>query len=195
MRNPIIGLALSVPVMAVLTLGSTTLANEGDSQQADGQNAQVACTESPTAVVILPEPLNRWAQMRCTSAGYVITGREGWLWIEPNHNALVIIPAFNRQSEADGSAYFTKIEATKVSGEEFDKAYETFHAGFDPKDAKPAGYRLDVSTMDGKDIRLYMFDYFTYGWGMACSQESCDQSSRFVMINMKQDPQPLLPPI
>lgn len=195
MRNPILGLAFSAPLMAVLALGSTTLANEGDNQQADGMQSMVSCRESAEAVVTLPEPLNRWAQMRCTAAGYVITGREGWLWIEPTRNALVIIPAFNRQSQGDGGAYFTKIEATKVTGEEFEKAYEVFHSGFDPKDAKPAGYRLDVSTMDGNDIRLYMFDYFTYGWGIACNQDECDRSSRFVMINMKMDPQPLEAPI
>ena len=82
-----------------------------------------------------------------------------------------------------------------VTGDEFERAYEVFHAGFDPKDAKPTGYRLDVTTMDGKDIRLYMFDYFTYGWGMACSKEQCDRSSRFVMLDMNQDPQPLSQPI
>jgi hypothetical protein len=49
--------------------------------------------------------------------------------------------------------------------------------------------------MSGNDIRLYMFDYFTYGWGMACSENACDPSSRFVMLNMKQDPKPLPAPI
>jgi len=195
MRNPILGLALSGPLMAVLALGSATYANE-DSQQADGRQ-MAACAESPSAVTTLPAPLDRWAQVRCTSAGYAITQREGWLWIEPNHNALVIIPSqtLNRQMGLDGGSYFTKIEVTKVTGEEFDKAYEVFHAGFDPKDAKPAGYRLDVTTMEGNDIRLYMFDYFTYGWGMACTEDACDQSSRFVMLVMNKDPQPLDQPI
>lgn len=194
LRNRILALALSAPLMAVLTYGSTTFANE-DGQQADGQ--RTACTSSPDAVTTLPAPLSRWAAVRCTPAGYVITGREGWIWIEPNHKALVIIPSqtFGRQAGPDSSAYFTKIELTKVTGEEFDKAYEVFHAGFDPKDAKPAGYRLDVTTMDGNDIRLYMFDYFTYGWGMACSKDACDRSSRFVMLNMNEDPKPLPPPI
>ena len=40
-----------------------------------------------------------------------------------------------------------------------------------------------------------MFDYFTYGWGMACSKDACDRSSRFVMLDMNQDPQPLAQPI
>lgn len=194
MRNPILGLALAAPLMAVIGYGSATLANEDD-QQADGR--QMSCAASSDAVTVLPAPLNRWAQLRCTSAGYVITGREGWVWLEPTHKALVVIPSqtFGRPQGPDPNAYFTKIEVTRVTGEEFERAYEVFHAGFDPKDAKPSAYRLDVTTMDGNDIRLYMFDYFTYGWGMACSKDACDGSSRFVMLDMNKDPQPLAQPI
>jgi len=194
MRNRIFGLALAAPLMTVLGYGSATLADE-DVPQADSRVE--ACIASPDAITQLPAPLNRWAQLRCTPAGYVITGRQGWIWIEPNNKALVVIPAqtFGRPEGPDKNAYFTKVEVTKVTGEEFEKAYEVFHAGFDPKDAKPAGYRLDVTTMDGNDIRVYMFDYFTYGWGMACSKDACDRSSRFVMLNLKEDPKPLLAPI
>jgi hypothetical protein len=194
MRNRIFALALSAPLVTLLGIGSTTFANEG-APQTDVQ--QTACAESADVVTALPAPLSRWATVRCTPAGYVITQREGWIWIEPNNKALVIIPSqtFGRQAGPDRNAYFTKIELTKVTGEEFERAYEVFHAGFDPKDAKPAGYRLDVTTMDGNDIRLYMFDYFTYGWGMACLMDACDPSSRFVMLNMKEDPKPLPQPI
>jgi hypothetical protein len=157
-----------------------------------------SCERAPDAITTLPESLNRWAEVVCTPSGYVITGRSDWIWIEPTHSALVVIPSqsYGRYAETtDGGAYFTRIELTKVTGEEFDMAYEVFHAGFDPKDAKPAAYRLDVTTMAGNDIRLYLFDYFTYGWGMACSKEACDPSSRFVMLNLKQDPKPLPQPI
>ena len=191
MRNRILALALSVPLMGVLMYGSTTFANEGNPDEE-------ACAVAPEAVTTLPAPLSRWAQVRCTSAGYIITGREGWVWVEPNHNALVVIPSQTFGAEADlhdSTSYFTKVAATKVTGEEFDKAYEVFHAGFDPKDAKPAGYRIELTTMSGNDIRLYMFDYFTYGWGMACSKDACDASSRFVMLNMSEDPKPLPAPI
>ncbi len=191
MRNRILALAVSVPLMGVLTYGSTTFANEGNPDE-------VACAVAPEAVTTLPAPLSRWAQVRCTSAGYIITGREGWVWVEPTHKALVVIPSQQLGAQPDlrdNSAYFTKVAVTKVSGEEFDAAYEVFHAGFDPKDAKPTGYRVELTTMSGSDIRLYMFDYFTYGWGMACSKEACDPSSRFVMLNMKEDPKPLPAPI
>lgn len=189
MRNKILSLALSAPFIACLTYTSS-VANE--------ESTTARCDSSSEAITTLPEPLNRWAEVICTDSGFVITGRQDWIWIEPTHSAVVIIPSqsYGRFAEMkDASSYFTKIELTKVTGEEFEKAYEVFHAGFDPKDAKPAGYRLDVTTMAGNEIRLYMFDYFTYGWGMACSKEACDPSSRFVMLNMKQDPKPLPQPI
>jgi hypothetical protein len=192
MRNGILGAALCAPLMGMLAFTSMSFANESVGNES--ANKVAACAGSPDAITSLPEPLNRWAQVRCTPVGYVITGREGWLWIQPTYKALVVIPSSSPQ-QPDGSAYFTKIELTKVRGEEFERAYEVFHTGFDPKDAKPAGYRLDVTTMDGTEIRLYMFDYFTYGWGMACSKDACDASSRFVMLNMHQDPQPLDQPI
>jgi hypothetical protein len=169
---------------------TSSMANEGANE--------ARCAGSMDAITTLPEPLDRWAQLLCTESGYVITGRKDWIWIEPTHSALVVIPSqsYGRYAETkDDDGYFTRIELTKVTGEEFDKAYEVFHAGFDPKDAKPSAYRLDVTTMAGNDIRLYLFDYFTYGWGMACSKEACDPSSRFVMLNMKQDPKPLPQPI
>jgi len=186
--------------VAALALGAALIAVPAFiSPVASQETGGLSCAETPDAVTTLPAPLDRWAQVVCTKAGYVITSRDGWLWIEPTHNAMVIIPsqAFGRHAQTmdGGSAYFTKIELTKVKGEEFDKAYETFHAGFDPKDAKPSAYRLDITTMAGNDLRLYLFDYFTYGWGMACSKDACDRSSRFVMLNMNEDPKPLPHPI
>jgi len=189
MRNRILCLALSAPLIVGWVFTSSVASEGGNTSR---------CAGSPAAVTTLPAPLSRWAEVRCTPVGYVITGRERWIWIEPNHKALVVIPSqsFGRHADpSDSSSYFTKIELTKIGGEEFEKAYEVFHAGFDPKDAKPMGYRLDVTTMAGQEIRLYMFDYFSYGWAMACSKDACDPSSRFVMLNMSEDPKPLPPPI
>ena len=197
MRNQLLAVALCVPIMATgSAVFSPTNADES------------ACGVAPAeAVVTLPAPLNKWAQLVCTKSGQVITGHDGWVWLEPTRHAVVIIPSQNLKaqaqenkletdpSDAAGQSYFTKIELTKVNGDEFDKVYEVFHAGFDAKDGKPAAYRLDLTTMAGKEIRLYMFDYFTYGWGMACSKDACDRSSRFVMLDMNKDPQPLSQPI
>jgi len=157
---------------------------------------------------MLPTPLSKWGQILCTDTGQVITGHDGWVWVEPTHRSIVIIPSQNLHAESGGlkidpdpaggdnaKSYFTKIEFTKIAGEEFDKVYEIFHAGFDQNDGKPTAYRLDVRTVSGKEMRVYMFDYFTYGWGMACSAERCDQSSRFLMLNTHEDPKKLPQPI
>jgi hypothetical protein len=187
MSKKTIGAALSAPLIAGLMF-ATSAAQDVESK---------TCEASADAVTTLPAPLDRWADIVCTDSGPVITGREGWVWIEPRHNAQVVIPSQSFGSRAEGGsvAYFTKIDVSKVTGEEFERAYEVFHAGFDPKDAKPAAYRLDIVTAAGNEVRLYLFDYFTYGWGMACSKDACDASSRFVMLNLSMDPKPLQQPI
>ena len=197
MRNQLLAVALCAPLMAT---GSVMFSPSNADESACG----VAPAE---AVMTLPRPLNKWAQIVCTKSGQVITGHDGWVWIEPTRHAVVIIPSQSLKSQlqenkvdmdpadAVGQSYFTKIELTKVKGDEFDKVYEVFHSGFDAKDGKPTAYRLDLTTMAGKEIRLYMFDYFTYGWGMACSAEACDPASRFVMLNMSEDPKALPPAI
>src|SRR5262245_41946493 len=194
MRNLLLATALCLPILAT---GSEVSAS---SRIVDESQCGTAPAE---AVTTLPAPLDKWAQIVCTKSGQVITGHEGWVWIEPIRKAVVIIPSQNLKKDgkvdtdpseaADGApkSYFIKIELTKVRGEGVDKVYEIFHAGVDANDGKPAAYRLDLKTMAGKEIRLYMFDYFTYGWGMACSTEGCDPKSRFVMLNMNEDPKTL----
>jgi hypothetical protein len=193
MRIGSTALALCFSVVAALPLSTPVV----------GQNAH-GCAGSD-AVVSLPTPLNKWAQILCTPYGQVITGGDGWIWVEPVRDALVVIPSQTLDGNAkpvgdsgdskDTKAYFTKIVMTKISGEEFDRAFQTFHADFEPKDGKPAGYRLELTTAAGDGLQLYFFDYVTYGWGIACPYGSCDLASRFVMVNMKSKPQPLGPAI
>ncbi len=200
MRTRLFAVALFAPIIAM-----------GSSLFSAGAAEDSSCGVSPSeAVTSLPAPLDKWAQIICTQSGQVITGHEGWVWMEPMRHAIVIIPSQNLKADSDGVAvdqdsgtgggkadksYFTKVEFTKVNGDEFAKVYGVFHSGFDENDGKPAAYRLELKTMSGKVMRLYMFDYFTYGWGMACSEEACDPASRFVMLNMSKDPKPLPPPI
>src|SRR5882762_2999797 len=200
MRTRLFAVALFASVIAM-----------GSSLFSPGAAQDSSCGVSPAeAVTTLPAPLDKWAQILCTQSGQVITGHEGWVWIEPTRHAIVLIPSQNLKADPDGVAidpdaakaggaadksYFTKVEFTKVSGDEFAKVYEVFHAGFDANDGNPTAYRLDLKTMSGKAMRLYLFDYFTYGWGMACSQDTCDPASRFVMLNIKEEPKPLPPAI
>ncbi len=123
------------------------------------------------------------------------------MWVEPQKQALVVIPSSNFDEGTDVAvqaqkAYFTKIQVTKISGEEYDRAMGNFRtAAFDRNDGKPAGYRVDLSTASGTGLELYFFDYFTYGWGISCPDGTCDLSSRFVIFNMNHEPQKLEAPI
>jgi len=151
-------------------------------------------------VTKLPAPLNRFAQVFCTTRGQVITGHDGWLWVQPDNESLVVIPSTSFDAKpapaALGKAYFTKVEVKKINGDEYERAIGNFRtAAFDRNDGKPAGYRLDLTTAGGEGLELYFFDYFTYGWGISCPAGQCDLSTRFIIFNMKHEPQKLQAPI
>src|SRR5262245_26017270 len=140
MRNRLFAVALLAPIMA---MGPAVFSPTSADETRFGAG-------SAEAITTLPAPLDKWAQIVCTKTGQVITGHDGWVWIEPTKHAVVIIPSQNLRAQAqeskvaddatDGAAqsYFTKIELTKIRGDEFEKVYEVFHSGFDPNDGKPA---------------------------------------------------------
>lgn len=90
----------------------------------------------------------------------------------------------NNPEELGNKSYFTKIALTKVMGEEFAKAYEAYHRGFGQDKALPVGYRLDLTSISGKQITQFFFDYGDSVWGIWCNS-GCDSSSRFMLLNMR----------
>lgn len=164
------------------------------------QTSPQACAVSPSnAVVSLPAPLSKWAEVLCTPYGEVIIGHDGWVWLEPIHRALVVIPSTtldtSKPPAGNAKAHFTKVEMKKIDGEEFDRAYAEFHVGIEAKQSNPTGYRLDLSTVSGDGLQMYFFDYKAYGWGISCPNGTCDPSSRFVIVNVNPNPKPLPPAI
>jgi hypothetical protein len=164
---------------------------------------QDACAGMPAqAATNIPAPLAKWAQVICTPQGQVITGHDDWVWYDPEDHAFVAISS-RISNDADpvstetptDKSYFTKIETVRTTGADFDKAYQAFHAGFDPRDGKPAGYRLDLTTMNGKSMSMYVFDYLTYGWAIMCKDGECNTHSRFLILNMNKELTPLGPSI
>jgi hypothetical protein len=158
------------------------------------------CTGSPPeAVMMLPMPLAKWAQISCTPFGHVLSSHEGWAWVWGDGSGSVFIPSqmVERGPRPLGNAsYFTKIVLTKVAGDEYDEAYETFHEGLDDgKASKPDGYRVDLTSVSGRTMRLYFFDYDTYAWGMSCPENRCLQTSRFMIVDKANRPQPRRPSI
>lgn len=149
------------------------------------------CVGTPAdAAVDLPFPLDKWAQIVCTPYGHIISNKNSWIWSYPGGYAPVFIPSQmvqNDPKELGNNSYFAKIDMTSVGGDEFLNAYSVFHAGLDPTEAKPSGYRLDVTSNSGESLKFYFFDYGDSAWGIWC-RETCDPKLRFMMLDMSKRP-------
>jgi len=153
---------------------------------------------APDAVVTLPAPLSKWGQITCTPLGHMLTSHEGWIWIMPDASGTVLIPAQELQNAKDSNgeeSYFTRIDVAQVKGEEFNSAYGAFHVGFDNKEVKPDGYRADLTSVSGRTVRMFFFDYGNYAWGMTCSDNTCDTDTRFMILDKNHKPEPRQPAI
>jgi hypothetical protein len=146
----------------------------------------------PVAVMTLPQPLSKWGTIVCTTYGHIISNHEGWIWSNPGSYSPVFIPAQMVKKDPaplGNKSYFTKIDVQKVSGDEFQTAYQAYHNGFTADARLPDGYRLDVTSVSGRALRLYFFDYGTYVWGIWCPDGKCDTVSRFMILDMSHKPQ------
>ena len=153
---------------------------------------------APDAVVTLPAPLSKWGQITCTPLGHMLTSHEGWIWIMPDASGTVLIPAQELQNAKDSNgeeSYFTRIDVAQVKGEEFNSAYGAFHVGFDNKEVKPDGYRADLTSVSGRTVRMFFFDYGNYAWGMTCPDNKCDTDTRFMILDKNHKPEPRQPAI
>jgi hypothetical protein len=153
---------------------------------------------SNDAVKTVPMPLAKWAQVACTPIGEVMMSKDDWIWIMPDASGMVFIPSQivdGDPKELGNGSYFTKIDVQKVNGEEFDRAYDTFHIGFDDKEVKPDGYRVDLQSVSGQTMRVFFFDYDTYAWGMTCEGDKCDPQTRFMVLDKNHRPEPRQPAI
>lgn len=157
------------------------------------------CAGSPTeAVMTLPAPLNKWGEIRCTPYGHVLAAAGNWTWIWPDGSGTVFIPSqlvMSYPQLLGNRSYFTNIEMARVRGAEFDEAYDTFREGLDLREVPPDVYRADLTSVLGKVMRVYFFDYDTYAWGMSCPDNNCVQDSRFIMLDRTHEPLPRRPPI
>lgn len=190
-------MAIRPAAVAISVLISFAGMHAGANAAADAAPEHECSGTPPDAVTALPAPLNRWGQIVCTPFGQMLGSRKGWMWLMPDLDP-VFIPA--QLSDADpqplgNKIYFTKIDVARVNGAEFDDAYRTFHEGFDDAEVKPDGYRVDMTTVEGKSIRMYFFDYDTYAWGMTCLDNKCDPDTRFMVLDRNTPPKPREPSI
>jgi hypothetical protein len=152
----------------------------------------------PEAVMMLPAPLNKWGQIACTPFGHVLSSHEGWMWVFPDGVGTVFIPSqmvIDNPAPLGNTSYFTKIEIKKVTGGEFEDAYDLFRQGLEQGAAKPDGYRVDLTSISGRTMRVYFFDYDTYAWGMSCPDNFCVRDSRFMVMDKAHKPQARMPSI
>ena len=183
---------LAVSVLTALSASGFPL------RAAEDAAPQHDCAGSPPdALTALPAPLNKWGQIMCTPYGQILASHAGWMWLMPDLDP-VLIPAqaMNGQPQKFGTTmYFTKIDIARVNGDEFDDAYKAFHDGFDDNEVKPDGYRVDLTTVEGRSIRMYFFDYDTYAWGMSCPGGKCETDTRFMILDKNMRPKPRTPSI
>ena len=152
----------------------------------------------PEAVMTLPAPLDKWGEIACTPFGHVLTSKKGWLWILPTVRRPIFLPSqmVDRFPAPLGNkSYFTKIEAARISGDEFTRVYQIFHEGFDPNETRPDGYRVELTSVSGQTLRVYFFDYDTYAWGIECRAGGCDRGTRFMILDKDHMPTPREPTI
>jgi hypothetical protein len=181
--------ALSVlTIAALLKFASAAVAVEGHD-----------CAGAPgDAVTKLPMPLAKWGQILCTPTGQVLTSQEGWVWIMADASGTVFVPSQivdKEPEELGNTSYFTKIDVQRVNGEEFNQVYGAFHVGFDDKEVKPDAYRVDLTTVSGKSMRMFFFDYDSYAWAMTCPDNQCDIDTRFMVLDKNHRPEPRQPAI
>jgi hypothetical protein len=166
---------------AVLVLGAPS--NAADESDCTGSSA--------TAVMTLPKPLDKWGRIACTQFGHVLTAHEGWLWVMPRQRTPVLVPSqmVDRMPVPLGNkSYFSAIDIVRVSGEEFERAYRTFHQGVDDRETMPDGYRADLTSVSGKSVTIYFFDYGSYAWGMECIAGICARNLRFMIVDKEHMP-------
>ena len=186
-----------LPAITVLIALSVS-GGAGSVAAADDVTPGHGCAGAPSdAITNLPAPLDKWGQVLCTPYGQVLASHAGWMWLMPDLDP-VLIPAqiSDRELQKIGNTiYFTKIDVARVKGSEFDDAYTTFHDGFDDQEVKPDGYRVDLTTVEGKSFRMYFFDYDTYAWGMSCPGGKCQTDTRFMILDKNTRPEPRTPAI
>ena len=186
-----IRLCIAIAFLAVIGTGRSEVA---------AQSTDTDCSGTPSAAVReVPAPLSKWARISCRPFGHVLSSRDGWLWLWEDGTGGVFLPSqmVERGPKPLGNAsYFTKIGVTKVTGSEYDDAYRVFHEGLDDGGAAmPDGYRVDLTSVSGKALRLYFFDYDTYAWAISCPETICLRDSRFMIIDKAKKPQPRKPSI
>jgi hypothetical protein len=140
------------------------------------------------AVVILPSPLRKWAQLACTPYGEALGSRDGWIWASLKDASKVAIMAGEPPSGPDdwaGASFFTAIKIDELHDGELTVALGTFRSGLKIRETDSKVYRVQLTIASGGVASLLFFDFGTFAGGMWCPQDGCAPESRFLIMQQE----------
>ncbi len=157
------------------------------------ESIEVSCSGAPSeAVRVLPEPLSRWAKIRCTIFGHTLTANDQWLWSAPGALAPTHFPAqmVRKDPQQLGhQAYFRAIEFVKIEGTEASDANQKISGALGAKpEPLESAYRLTLTNNQGNQHIVYFVRTEHEAktgqglWGFACNS-GCKQGTPFMLLN------------
>lgn len=150
------------------------------------------CSNSPKdAVLIIPEPINKWAKVICSKYGHIATYTQDFGWFSHKSKKLRSFGAqLAKGSPLVGSHgyYFTDISVEKYS-EAIGKVmvdiympeiYFSFF-GMDIPQEIPEAYMLSFTNNEKQELGIIFFIYKKYAFGTAC-WDACSPINGFAII-------------
>jgi len=154
---------------------------------------EIPCVDAPqSAIKDLPEPLNDWAQVRCTIYGHTIIAKAPWAWVYPGLSRPVHFPAqmADRQPEkVNHAAHYSSVEATKLEPLKVEEAAALFGdtIGLSPPPTD-AAWRITMTNQEGISHTMFMGregrvdkSKPAQGWGFWCAP-GCKAGRSFVIL-------------
>jgi len=140
------------------------------------------------AVVTLPSPLRKWAQLACTQYGEALSSRDGWIWASLEDAGKVAIMAGeppHGPDDSGGASFFTAIKLDELHDDELAVALATFRSGLKIRETGSKAYRVQLTIASGGVASLLFFDFGTFAGGMWCPQDGCAPESRFLIMQQE----------
>ena len=164
----------------------TTIA--GVNASATKRNIVIDCAGAPAeAIVVLPEILEEWAEVRCTIYGHVIFPTDGWRWSTPNSWGPVFFPAqrVKQPIKVHHQKYFSSITFQMVDDANAKKAFQQLQANVsDDSPTLGETYQMVAQTESGDVYSAYFFDIRADSmWAYSCTPE-CRPDLPFIVSNI-----------
>ena len=157
------------------------------------------CKGSPMdAVMLLPAPLRKWGQVNCTPFGHTLGSRDGWIWASLDDGSKVRIPSQTSRgklAEIGNASYFTSIHEDQLDDEDRANVTEVFEDGLSLKGDASNVFRVELTSVSGRSMTLYFFDFGTFAGGMWCPANGCVPESRFLIMEQDEAHKPHSPSV